>query len=88
MQAPRGKQFKINGNVVNAPVDVTNTVQMLPRLPDEPGTVRINLKRCLQSSALSLNVRSHKVLQAASWLANNSDLYRSKLGDAIHKWHK
>ena len=24
MQAPRGKQFKINGNIVNVPVDVRN----------------------------------------------------------------
>ena len=26
MQAPRGKQFKINGNVVNVPADVINTI--------------------------------------------------------------
>ena len=32
MQAPRGKQFKITGNVVNVPADVTNTVNMLPWL--------------------------------------------------------
>ena len=30
MQAPRGKQFKINGNVVNVPADVVNTVNTLP----------------------------------------------------------
>ena len=35
MQAPRGKQFKINGNVVNVPADVANTVNMLPRLPHQ-----------------------------------------------------
>ena len=32
MQAPRGKQFKINGNV---PADIVNTVNTLPRLPHE-----------------------------------------------------
>ena len=31
MQAPRGKQFKITGNVVNVPADVINTVNMLKR---------------------------------------------------------
>ena len=64
MQAPRGKQFKINGNIVNVPADITNTVSMLPRLPDETGTIKVNLKRRLQykSSALSLNVRPHKVV--------------------------
>ena len=30
MQAPRGKQFKINGIIVNVPVDVTNSVSLLP----------------------------------------------------------
>ena len=28
MQAPRGKQFKIHGNIVNVPADVTDTVSM------------------------------------------------------------
>ena len=38
------------------------------------------MKRRLEykSSALSLNVRPHKVLQAAAWLANNSSLYREQ----------
>jgi len=35
MQAPRGNQLKIKGNVVNVPADVTNTVNMLPMLPQE-----------------------------------------------------
>ena len=80
MQAPRGKQLKINGNIVNVPADVANTVSMLPRLPDETGTIKVNLKRKLQykSSALSLNVRPHKVVQAANWLVNKSSLYREE----------
>ena len=80
MQAPRGKQFKINGDIVNVPADITNTVSMLPRLPDETGTIKVNLKRKLQykSSALSLNVRPHKAVQATKWLINNSSLYREE----------
>ena len=67
MQAPRGGQLKINGNIVNVPADVNTTISMLPRLPNENGTININLKRRLQhkGSALSLNVRPHKVFQAA-----------------------
>ena len=77
-QAPRGNQFKIKGNFVNVPADVNNTVNMLPRLPQETGTIKVQLKRQLQykSSALSLNVRPHKILQSANWLATNSALYR------------
>ena len=48
MQAPRGKQFKINGNIlnvraddiVNVPADVTNSVSLLPRLPNEACTIK------------------------------------------------
>lgn len=55
MQASRGRQLKINENVVNVPAEVSNTVNMLPRLPTESGTIMVNLKRRLQykSSALS-----------------------------------
>ena len=48
MQAPRGKQLKINGNVVNVPADVINTVNLLPRLPEQSGTIKVQLKRRLQ----------------------------------------
>ena len=80
MQAPRGKQLKINGNVVNVPADVINTVTLLPRLPEQSGTIKVQLKRRLQykSSALSLNIRPHKVLQAANWLASTSTLYQEQ----------
>ncbi|CAB3983617.1 ATP-dependent DNA helicase PIF1 [Paramuricea clavata] len=69
-QAPRGGQLKITGNVVNVPADVNSTVNMLPRLSDDTGTIKVQLKRRLQykSSALSLNIRPHKVMQAAAWL--------------------
>ena len=79
-QAPRGGQLKITGNVVNVPADVNCTVNMLPRLPDETGTIKVQLKRRLQykSSALSLNIRPHKVMQAAAWLVNTSPLYEGE----------
>ena len=80
LQAPRGNQFKIKGNVVNVSADVNNTVNVLPRLPQESGTIKVQLKRRLEykSSALSLNVRPNKILQAANWLATNSILYREQ----------
>ena len=80
MQAPRGRQFKIHGNVVNVPADVSDTVSTLPRLLTETGTIKVNLKRRLQykSSALSLNIRLHKVVQVANWLISKSSLYRQE----------
>ena len=80
MQAPRGRQVKIHGNIVNVPADITHTVSMLRRLQSEASTIKINLKRKLQynSSALSLNVRPHKVVQAVKWLTANSSLYKDE----------
>ena len=68
------------GNVVNVPADVINTVNLLPRLPEQIGTIKVQLKLRLQynSSALSLNIRPHKVLQAANWLASTSTLYQEQ----------
>ena len=53
---------------------------MLPRLPDETGTIKVQLKQRLQykSSALSLNIRPHKVMQAAALLVNTSPLYEGE----------
>ena len=80
MQVPRGKQLKIHGNIVNVPADVSNTVSMLPRLPSETGTIKVNLKRRLQykTSAISLNIRPNSVIEAAFWHMNNSDLYKEE----------
>ena len=68
LQAPRGGQFKITGNVVNVSGDVCNTVTMLLRLAQDTGTIKVQLKCRLQykSSVLSLNVRPNKVMQAAA----------------------
>ena len=51
---------------------------MSPRLPHKNGAIKVQSKRKSQynSSALSLNVRPHKVIQAASWLANTCALYQ------------
>ena len=49
-------------------------------MPDETDTIKVQLKRRLQykSSALSLNIRPHKVMQAAAWLVNTNPLYESQ----------
>ena len=87
-QAPRRGQLKITGNIVNVPADVSSTVNMLPRLPDEAGTIKVQLKRRLQykSSALSLNIRPQKVIQAAAWLVNASPLYKGEGINIDQNW--
>ena len=80
MQAPRGRQLKIHGNVVNVPANVVDTVNSLPRTLNDTSTIKINLYRKLQykSSALSLNVRPNKVIEAALWIISNSELYKDE----------
>ena len=48
IQAPRGKQFKITRNVVNVAADLTTSISLLPRLPTQTATIKVNLKRKLQ----------------------------------------
>ena len=79
MQAPRERQLKIHGNVVNVPAEVSDTVIMLPRLPSDTGTIKANLKRKLQykSSALSLDIKPH-IIQVANCLVNNSSFNKQE----------
>lgn len=51
---------------------------MLPRLASETGTIKVNLKRKLRYKSSALNVRPHKVVEAADWLMTNSSLYRDE----------
>ena len=54
---------------------------MLPQLHSQTATIKVNLKHKLQykSSALSLNVRRDKVVQAAKiWLMSSSMLYKNE----------
>lgn len=79
-EAPRGKQMKITGNVVNVPANVVNTVIVLPRLSHEGGIIRVQLKRKLKykSYTLSQNVRPAKVFAAAKWLTENGSLFKQE----------
>jgi len=86
MEAPRGKQFKNNGNIVNVPADVTNSVSLLPRLTN------VNLKRKWQckSSVLSLGYYG---LRCLLWLPSLICVYKNCLCASkflplgINMWH-
>lgn len=90
MQAPRGRQLKIHENIVNVPANVTCTLTKYTgtQVPGQTATIKINLKRKLQckSSALSSNVRPHKVVQGTKWLITNSSLYRDEGIDFDKDW--
>ncbi len=76
--SPRGKQFKINGSIVNVPADVANTVTTLPRLPNETSTIKVNLKRRLQykSSALFSETRFMSLDNDMMYNIDNYSLFR------------
>ena len=79
-EAPRGKQMKIYGNIVNVPANVVNTVSVLPRLGEQEGTIKVQLKRKLKykSYILSQNIRPEKVFEAAQWLIENGSLFKQE----------
>ena len=79
-QAPRGKQFKIEGNVINVISLMANAVNMLPRKPSDAETIPVKLKRRLKYShhAMSQNIRPNMVRWAAKWLVKNGPLFKEE----------
>ena len=46
--ATKRKTVEITGNVVNVAADVTISISLLPLLPTQTATIKVNLKRKLQ----------------------------------------
>ena len=44
--------MKIYGNIVNVPANVANTVSVLPRLSEQEGTIKVQLKRKFKNSLI------------------------------------
>ena len=78
-ELPRGGQLSIHGNVLNVPSDANLTVHTLPRLISESQTIPIKFKRRLsyKHHYQFQNVRPRKIFEAAKYLVNTSELYKS-----------
>lgn len=65
-EAPKGKQFRLKGNIVNVPVDICTTVSTLPRPQNENDTIQVKLKRRMryENHVLAQNIRPQKVKEA------------------------
>lgn len=87
-ELPRGGQLLIHGNVVNVPSDVNSTVHTLPRPINESQTIPIKLKRSLsyKHHYQFQNVRPMKVLEAAKYLVNTSELFKSEGIEVQDSW--
>jgi len=76
----RGGQLSIHGNTVNVPSDVNSTVHFLPRPRSKSQTIPIKLKRRLgyKHHHQFQNVRPKKVLDAAKYLVDTSELFKTE----------
>lgn len=72
--------MKISGNLVNVPANIVNTVNFLPRLSEEAGTIKVQLKRKLKCKSYfsSENLRPAKVFETARWLTENGSLFKKE----------
>ena len=79
-QAPRGKQYKIEGNVVNVVANMPSSVNKLPRQQCDAHTIPVKLKRRLKYThhTISQNIRPNMVNQAAKWLVQHGPLFRKE----------
>ena len=72
-----GRAFA-HGNVVNVPIDIVETVQMLPHSYSNTETISIKFKRRMEykKSEFHENVRPLVVWKAIHYLLQNSNLYK------------
>ena len=76
-ELPVALQKCLHGNVCHVPVEVSATVNNLPRTLNDMQTVSVKLKRKKQyhTSVFTENVRPAVVLKALHYLVQNSDRY-------------
>ena len=77
-EAPRGRQLKIRGNVVNVATDIVTTHMSLPRMEHLDETIKVKLKRDLKyhNHVMSANVRPERIKVAAHFLATKGPLFK------------
>ena len=87
-ELPRGGQLSIHGNVVNVPADVNSVVNTLPRPINESQTIPIKLERKLsyKHHYQFQNVRPRKVLEAAKYLIETSELFQNEHIEVQENW--
>ncbi len=78
-ELPSGGQKSIKGNVVNVPMDVTKTINQLPRNLNETETIGIKFKKKVSYKKCDYceNIRPQVVIKAARYLIANSELYKA-----------
>ncbi len=74
---PRGRQYRMQGPVVNVPSKLDTICQLLPRLPNDAMLVPIKLKRrlCYKGHYLYDSIRPHVVMEWLKWLKENNPHY-------------
>ncbi len=74
---PRGRQYRMQGPVVNVPSKLDTICQLLPRLPNDAMLVPIKLKRrlCYKGHYLYDSIRPSVVMEWLKWLKENNPHY-------------
>ncbi len=87
-ELPRGGQLSIHGNIVNVPSDINSTIRFLPRPISESQTIPVKLKRRLgyKHHYQFQNIRPNKVLDAAKYLVETSELFKNEGIEVQSTW--
>ena len=87
-ELPSGGQLSIHGNVINVPANVNSTVSVLPRPVNDSQTIPIKLKRRLsyKHHYQFQNIRPSKVLDAAKFLIQTSELFQNEGVQVADNW--
>jgi len=87
-ELPRGGQLSIYGKIFNVPSDINSTVHCLPWPIGESQTIPIKLKRRLgyKHHYQFQNVNRKKVLDAAKYLVDTSELFKTDCIKVQNAW--
>ena len=79
-------QLGIRGNIVNVPIEIENSVDMLPREFDRTSTIQLAFKRRIRykGSFMKEWVRPHRIYEAARYLVNRPLYLEEGIGLAVN----
>jgi len=77
-EAVVGKQFRIHGNIVCVPADVSTIISTLPRTSSNLETVAVQLKRRsqYQHAFLTSNIRPACIREVGAYLVEHGELFQ------------
>ena len=90
IELPVGGQQALKGSICHVPVDISPTVNSLPRNVEDTETVSVKIKRkkIHKGAVFSENIRPNKVMKGLYYLLQKSELYQMEDIHIDYDWRE